>query len=194
MRKKSMKKSTAMILATALTVLNITEMNVQAAPPAVQTDETAYINLDYYGEIEEINVVKGCTLNGNTKLIDYGNYEKVVNMTNGAEPILENGKVVWDLTGQTDERFYYECSSNALAQELPWQIDVTYRLNGKECRAEELAGASGMITLLIDVIPNEKASEYYKNNMILSAAFVADMDKDNYSLEACSKKLINALS
>lgn len=189
MHKMGWKRSVIIGMTTAFITLHMAEVTVQAAPPTVQVDETAYINLNYYGEIEEINIVKGCTLNGNTKITDYGKYEKVVNMTNDAEPKVENGKVVWDLSDQEDERFYFECRSDSLAQELPWEIDVTYRLNGKECRAEELAGADGMVTLLIDVIPNEKADEYYKNNMILSAAVVVDMDKDNYSLEAPGAQL-----
>ena len=35
-------------------------------------------------------------------------YEEVVNMTNGAKPVVENGKVIWDLSGQDEERFYFE--------------------------------------------------------------------------------------
>lgn len=189
MHKMGWKRSAVISMATVFVIFHMAEVTIQAAPPAVQVDETAYINLDHYGKIEEINIVKGCTLNGNTKITDYGKYEKVVNMTNDAEPTVESGKVVWDLSGQEDERFYFECRSDSLAQELPWEIDVTYRLNGRECRAEELAGADGMVSLLIDVIPNEKADEYYKNNMILSAAVVVDMDKDNYSLEAPGAQL-----
>lgn len=189
MRKRNWKQHTAVGMAAVLTALSVPGQRVQAAPPAVQVDETAYINLDYYGGIEEVNIVKGCTLNGNTIITDYGNYDKVENMTNGAEPVLEKGKVVWDLTGQEEDRFYFECRSDALAKELPWSIDVTYRLNGKECKAEELAGAEGMVSMLIDVMPNEKAEEYYKNNMILSAAVLVDMDKDNYSLEAPGAQL-----
>lgn len=189
MHKINWKQSTAMGIATVMTVLQITELNVQAAPPAVLVDETAYINLDYYGGIEEVNIVKGCTLNGNTKITDYGSYENVVNMTNNVKPTIENGKVIWDLSGQDEDRFYFECRSDELAKELPWDIDVSYRLNGKECKAEELAGAEGMVTLLINVDPNEKADAYYQNNMILSAAVLVDMDKDNYSLEAPGAQL-----
>lgn len=189
MHKINWKQSTAMGIATVMTVLQVTELNVQAAPPAVLVDETAYINLDYYGGIEEVNIVKGCTLNGNTKITDYGNYENVVNMTNNVKPTIENGKVIWDLSGHDEDRFYFECRSDELAKELPWNIDVSYRLNGKECKAEELAGAEGMVTLLINVDPNEKADAYYQNNMILSAAVLVDMDKDNYSLEAPGAQL-----
>ena len=32
------------------------------AEAAVDVDETMYVNLDYYGRLDKINVVKGCTL------------------------------------------------------------------------------------------------------------------------------------
>lgn len=164
-------------------------MDVQAAPPKVYVDESVYVNLDYYGEVEEVNIVKGCMLNGNTTVVDYGAYDEVVNMSNTAVPTVEDGRVTWDLSGQEGERFYFECRTDTLAQELPWDLDVTYKLNGKECSADTLAGASGMVTMLIDVVPNEKAPDYYKNNMILTVATLVDMDRDNYSLEAPGSQL-----
>ena len=164
-------------------------VDLQAAPPSVKVDESVYINLDYYGSVEEVNIVKGCMLNGNTTIVDYGDYEEVVNMSNLAVPAVEEGKVTWDLSGQEKERFYYSCKTDQPAQELPWNLDVTYRLNGQECDAASLAGASGMVTMLIEVSPNQKAPDYYRNNMILTVATLVDMDKDNYSLEAPGSQL-----
>lgn len=164
-------------------------MHVRAAAPQVRVDESIYVNLDYYGKVEEVNIVKGCMLNGNTTVVDYGDYSDVVNMSNSAKPLLEKGKVTWDLSGQEEERFYFECKTDTLTQELPWNLDVTYKLNGKECDAQELAGAQGMVTMLIEAQPNENAPEYYRNNMILTVASLVDMDKDNYSLEAPGSQL-----
>ena len=166
-----------------------TAINVKAAAPQVRVDESIYINLDYYGKVEEVNIVKGCMLNGNTTIVDYGDYSDVINMSNSAKPLLEAGKVTWDLSGQEEERFYYECKTDTLTQELPWNLDVTYKLNGQECDAKELAGAQGMVTMLIEAQPNRNAPAYYRNNMILTVASLVDMDKDNYSLEAPGSQL-----
>lgn len=182
------KQAVALGITAVLTFCTIS-VDLQAAAPQVSIDESVYVNLDYYGKVEEVNIVKGCMLNGNTTIIDYGTYTDVLNMSNTAVPVLEEGKVTWDLSGQDDERFYFECKTDTLTQELPWNLDVTYKLNGKECKAEELAGASGLVTMLIDVQPNKKAPEYYKNNMILTVATLVDMDKDTYSLEAPGSQL-----
>lgn len=80
-----------------------TAINVKAAAPQVRVDESIYINLDYYGKVEEVNIVKGCMLNGNTTIVDYGDYSDVINMSNSAKPLLEAGKVTWDLSGQEEE-------------------------------------------------------------------------------------------
>ncbi len=188
MNKKSRKRAAALCMGAVLMGQTV-YMDVQAAPPKVYVDESVYVNLDYYGEVEEVNIVKGCMLNGNTTVVDYGVYDEVVNMSNTAAPTLEDGRVTWDLSGQEGERFYFECRTDTLAQELPWDLDVTYKLNGKECDADTLAGASGMVTMLIDVVPNVKAPDYYKNNMILTVATLVDMDRDNYSLEAPGSQL-----
>ncbi len=188
MNRKYGKRAAALALTTVLTAGSIA-MDLQAAAPAVGVDESVYVNLDYYGKVDEVNIVKGCVLNGNTQIVDYGDYKDVVNMSNSATPTLEDGKVTWDLSGQDEERFYFEGKTDKLTRELPWNFDITYKLNGKECKAEELAGASGMVTTLIEVTPNEKAPEYYRNNMILTVATLVDMDKDNYSLEAPGSQL-----
>ena len=175
------KQSAALGMASVL-VFHMACVDLQAAPPQVRVDESVYVNLDYYGAVEEVNIVKGCMLNGNTSIVDYGDYNEVVNMSNRAVPQVEAGRVTWDLSGQEGERFYFECKTDRLAQELPWDLDVTYRLNGKECSGDELAGAAGMVTMLVTVEPNPAAPEYYRNNMILTVATLVDMDKDNYSL------------
>ena len=72
-------------------------MPVKAGAPQVQVDESVYVNMDYYGAINDISIVKGCFLNGNTQIEDYGNYDEVINMTNRVEAVQANDKLTWDL-------------------------------------------------------------------------------------------------
>lgn len=151
-------------------------MPVKAGAPQVQVDESVYVNMDYYGAINDISIVKGCFLNGNTQIEDYGNYDEVINMTNRVEAVQADDKLTWDLSGEDDSKFYYECKSAALKEKLPWTIDVTYKLNGVEQFGEKLAGASGTVTIAIKAIPNKEADEYYRNNMILMCGTGVDME------------------
>ena len=166
------------LTAAALALLCVLPQAAQAAAPTIQTDEAVYINLDYYGTPENTRIVKGVSLNGHTEFTDYGNYSDVYNMSTLDEPTLSDGEVSWALADDGLQRFYYECvpdSSNTI--QLPWNFDVSYKLNGVPVEAEKCAGANGLIEMNIHAMPNDAAGEYYKNNMMLVCATGIDMSK-----------------
>lgn len=149
----------------------------------VETDETMYVNLDVYGKAQKVNVVKSCSLNGVTDFTDYGNYLAVENMSTQDEPQLGEGEVVWKLPPDRRERFYYKCTLDQEQTALPWNFDVSYKLNGVPTDGEKLAGASGLVEIHIKAEPNEQADLYYRNNMLLLVAVPVDMSKC-FSVEA----------
>ena len=153
------------------------------AEATVDVDETMYVNLDYYGRVDKINVVKGVGLNGRTEFTDYGTYENVINMSNSIEPVLGDGTVTWQLPQAQRERFYYKCAVDKDRMVLPWDFDVSYKLNGVPTDADKLAGASGLIEINVKAEPNDNAGAYYRNNMMLMVAVPVDMSKC-YSVEA----------
>ena len=188
MCRRTGKTVTAAVLAVSMAVLGAVPQEISlGAEPAAAVDETMYVNLDYYGAKTDVSVVKGCTTNGVRSFTDYGAYEKVVNMTDSRQPTLNEDGVTWEFDGE-NERFYYEGVMNPDGVELPWTFDVSYKLNGVEKRAEELAGASGLVEIHVAAEPNEKASEYYKNNMVLSVIFPVDMS-ECYSVDAPGAQL-----
>ena len=156
---------------------------VYGAQPSVDVDETMYVNLDYYGRVDKINVVKGVGLNGQTEFTDYGTYENVINMSNSIEPVLGDGMVTWQLPEDQRGRFYYKCAVDKGMMVLPWDFDVSYKLNGVPMDGAKLAGASGLIEINVKAEPNDNAGEYYRNNMMLMVAVPVDMSKC-YSVEA----------
>ena len=153
------------------------------AEAAVDVDETMYINLDHYGRPDKINVVKGLSLNGRTEFTDYGTYLDVTNMSNQTVPDLGDGTVTWNFPQAQKERFYYKCAIDKSQITLPWDFDVSYKLNGVPTDGDKLAGASGLVEINIKAEPNDNAGEYYRNNMILMVAVPVDMGKC-YSVEA----------
>ena len=156
---------------------------VYGAQPSVDVDETMYVNLDYYGRGDKINVVKGVGLNGQTEFTDYGTYENVINMSNSIEPVLGDGMVTWQLPEDQRGRFYFKCAVDKGMMVLPWDFDVSYKLNGVPMDGDKLAGASGLIEINVKAEPNDNAGEYYRNNMMLMVAVPVDMSKC-YSVEA----------
>ena len=162
-----------------------TVLPVLAGQASVAVDENMYVNLDYYGNVDRVNVVKGCDLNGQTTITDYGDYTAVTNMSDYTEPVIEGNKVTWNVSPDYKGRFYYKGELDAKKVALPWNFDVSYKLNGVPKNADELAGASGLIEIHIDAKFNDSAevNEYYKNNFVLAVAVMLDTN-DCYSLEA----------
>ena len=165
------------VTATALLLSLALPQCAQAAAPTVETDETVYINMDYYGAPTNTRIVKGVNLNGHTEFTDFGDYKDVYNMSTFDEPTLKEDSVYWKLN--TDKnRFYYECIPNDTVNiQMPWNFDVSYKLNGVPVEADQCAGASGTIQMDIHAVPNTYASDYYKNNMMLVCATGIDMSK-----------------
>ena len=165
------------VTATALLLSFALPQCAYAAAPTVETDEAVYINMDYYGAPTNTRIVKGVNLNGHTEFTDFGDYKDVYNMSTFDEPTLKEDSVYWKLN--TDKnRFYYECIPNDTVNiQMPWNFDVSYKLNGVPVEADQCAGASGTIQMDIHAVPNTYASDYYKNNMMLVCATGIDMSK-----------------
>lgn len=157
--------------------------SVFAGPPAAVTDEALYVNLDYYGNQVDSSVVKGVSLNGIRTFTDYGTYTDVTNMSNYAQPMIQEDGVTWELPADSKERFYYECQLNNGEVVLPWDFDVSYKLNGMPKEAQDLVHANGLVEMDIHCMPNKSARDYYKNNMILQVATMVDMEEVS-SIEA----------
>lgn len=175
---KNRKRIAASLLSAALLSCTMAA-EVVAGPPAVDTDEALYVNLDYYGSPQETSIVKGCSLNGIRSFTDYGTYHDVTNMSNYAQPVVTQDGVSWQLDQDVKERFYYECRLDNDSVILPWTFDISYKLNGVPIEAQKLVGADGLVEIDVKCIPNEAANDYYKNNMILQAGTLVDMENVN---------------
>ena len=145
-------------------------------------DEAYYAMTDYYGNLTDGSVVKSYITNGVTTITDYGQYDQVNNLTDGTAPTTADGKTVFQFT-KAPGHFYFEGKTAKPFEQLPWTLSVHYTLNGLPAKAEDLAGAKGVVEIDVDAIPNEGASEYARNNYTLEAMAIFNQD-DILSLEA----------
>lgn len=147
-------------------------------------DEAYYATLDYYGNLTEGSVVKSYALNGAKALTDYGTYDEVVNLTDGTVPTTKSGVTTFNFSGEdAPSHFYFEGKTTAPFTALPWTISMSYTLNGVPTKAEDLAGKTGVVDINLDILPNENASAYAKNNYTLEAMALFNQD-DILSLKA----------
>lgn len=147
-------------------------------------DEAYYAMTDYYGNLTDGSVVKSYRTNGIATLTDYGDYDEIINLTDGTAPARNGGMTTFRL----DEKalpgtFYFEGKTTKPFQQLPWTISMSYTLNGVPTKAEDLAGQAGVVEIRLDIVPNERASEYARNNYTLEAMTIFNQD-DILSLEA----------
>ena len=147
-------------------------------------DEAYYAMTDYYGNLTDGSVVKSYRTNGIATLTDYGDYDEIINLTDGTMPARNGGMTTFRL----DEKalpgtFYFEGKTTKPFQQLPWTISMSYTLNGVPTKAENLAGQAGVVEIRLDIVPNERASEYARNNYTLEAMAIFNQD-DILSLEA----------
>ena len=177
------KRVTASVLTAALLCTSAGSVPVYGAPAGADIDETMYVNLDYYGKTTKVNVVKGVNLNGLGEITDYGNYINVENMSTSDAPVLGDGSVTWNLPEGQNGRFYYKCTMDNEQVVLPWDFDVSYKLNGVPTDGDKLAGAGGLIEIHVKATPNDNADLYYRNNMMLMVTVPVDMSKC-YSVDA----------
>ena len=174
MKTDKLRRLTAASLVLAFTL----PQAAQAAAPTVETDESVYINMDYYGAPTNTRIVKGVSLNGHTEFTDFGSYADVYNMSTYDEPVIKDNSVYWKLSDTSKQRFYYECiPTDNVNIQMPWNFDVSYKLNGVSVKAEDCAGANGLVEITIHAVPNSYASDYYKNNMMLVCGTGIDMSK-----------------
>ena len=112
--------------------------------------ETVYVDANADGSVKKITVKDWLRRNGDGEIIDFSNLKDIKN-TEGDEEYTQNadGTITWENKG---EDISYEGTSD---QQLPVTTKVTYYLDGKEIKPEDLAGKSGKVKIRFDYTNNE---------------------------------------
>lgn len=180
---KIMKKTAAytVLLSCLTTNILVAPMTAYAGQATADVDETLYLNLDYYGNVSDANVVKGINFNGTSSYTDFGDYLKITNMSDEQKPEIKNGSVTFEKNN--NGKFFFQGELKPDKIKAPWTFDITYKLNGVVTDADKIAGASGLVEMDIDCTPNKSVSKYMQDNMMLFVAIPVDIQKC-YSVDA----------
>ena len=145
-------------------------------------EEVVYVMADASGTVDSVQVVN---IFGKGDVTDYGNYSDVKMLTSTADITQDGDKV----TFSTDEdKVYYQGTlDNA---QIPWNIKITYTLDGKSVTPEELAGASGALGIHISISENSKCDNDFYEGYALQAAFTLDTSRCE-NIEADGATLAN---
>lgn len=114
--------------------------------------ETVYVNADASGAANDIIVSEWLKNSGaSAKLSDKTELKDIVNVK-GDETFKDNGDgtLTWEAKGSD---IYYQGVTD---KKLPVNMKITYALDGKEVKPEELAGKSGKVTIRFEYENTDK--------------------------------------
>lgn len=146
-----------------------------AAEPNTPKEEVVYISLDGSGAVQQVDVVNIFDLAEDGPILDYGDYQSIRNMTTTDELTFEDGVV----TGQARAgKLYYE--GQLRDSTIPWNISLSYTLDGEPVPPEDLAGSSGQldIGLKIDKNPACRGSFFDEYTLQVSLTLNTDLCTD----------------
>lgn len=170
-RKKKQVAAGAIALSVVLAGSNVWSFEALAAESSKTKDagkeEVVYIMTDASGKTTSLNVVN---IFGAGDITDYGDYSRVKMLTS-TEKIKQSGDKV---TFHSDaDKVYYQGTMDT-DTEIPWDISITYTLDGKTVTPEELAGSKGSLDIHIVIAYNENCEGDFYENYALQASFTLD--------------------
>ncbi|MFD2214642.1 YhgE/Pip domain-containing protein [Metabacillus endolithicus] len=149
-------------------------------------DEVVYAKLSAIGEEQELYVVNILDVKKAGKIVDYGSYSSLKNLTNVDEMNQVDNAV--ELSA-SEGKFYYQGNMNE--EPLPWNISISYLLDGKEISPEELAGKDGRVQVKIATSYNDQVDSVFFNNYLLQVSLALNTDLFS-NIEAPDGMLANA--
>lgn len=135
-------------------------------------DEVVYALLQATGELEQVYVVNNLNIREAGTIIDYGPYDSVKNLTDLTE--LEHEDDVVRIEASKGKFFYQGNIEQSV--ELPWNIEVAYKLDGKEIAPEQLINQDGHFEMTIQTTANENGEQLFYENYILQISVMLESD------------------
>jgi putative membrane protein len=185
MRKKQLRYTA---LALMLFLPSFLSVPAQAAEEGkvASKDEVVYAALNAGGGLDHVYVVNTLEVERAGKILDYGEFSSVKNLTDLTELDKEGQKIEVDAP---EGKFTYQGNMKEEA-ELPWNVEISYVLDGKKVDPSELAGKSGHLEIQVDTAENESADSVFYENYLLQVSMSLPNTYEN--IEAADGMVANA--
>ncbi|TYS77042.1 YhgE/Pip domain-containing protein [Rossellomorea aquimaris] len=149
-------------------------------------DEVVYATLNASGNLDNIYVVNTLEVEKAGEILDYGKYSSVKNLIDLAEINQDGQKIEMEAP---EGKFYYQGNMDK-ETELPWNVNVSYLLDGKEVKADELAGKHGHLEISVEITENEEGDAAFYENYLLQVSLA--MPNTYRDIEAPDGMVANA--
>lgn len=146
-----------------------------AAENATPKDEVVYARLAGNGSVDNAYVANVLNPAQPGTVTDYGDYSAVENLTD-TEAIEHAGDAVTVEVGGGTFRYQGTLANT----DLPWDVEVSYALDGKAIDAADLGGASGALEVSVSTKRNDTVDPTFFDNYLLQITLVfADGKAEN---------------
>ncbi|MFZ2756273.1 MAG: hypothetical protein WAY93_05350, partial [Atopobiaceae bacterium] len=131
-------------------------------------DEVVYAKANASGQSTGLYVVNYFNTTTATNVADPGTYTKLTNLSSSEGLTEDNGSV--DLTTLANQPFYYQGDLSTSTQ-LPWDVQITYTLDGNVVSPDDLAGKSGSLDIELKVtgLGDDSATADFAKSFMLQA-------------------------
>lgn len=133
--------------------------------------EVVYANLSASGVPEAVCVVNRFNVEKAGSVVDHGDYSSVQNLTNETELARRGDTTEFEAEEGT---LYYQ--GDATSTTLPWDVSLTYELNGKKVDANDLAGASGDLSIQVTTARNDAVDPVFYDSFMMQITFTLPGD------------------
>lgn len=146
------------------------QTQVQASLPAstavFDKTEVVYVSLDATGAARSASVVNMFDVESGGQVVDFGPYGDVLSLSED-KPLSREGQATSFSVGEGT--FLYQ--GNVSQPVIPWNISLSYELDGRSVSADEVAGAEGEVVIHLKTGRNEDADRAFYDSYMLQATF-----------------------
>ena len=180
--KNNLKKAILLIICVSCT------LNMPLSVYAQVKNETVYVKLNENGDRKSVIVNEQLINSDNSKVInDYSDLKDILNLSNDAKYKLEGNKLIWQAEGR--DIFYQGTTS----KELPIDINISYKLDGKESKLKDILGKKGHIDICIK-FTNKDIHSYYGKNIytpfVITMGTIINAD-NNHNINVNNGKVLS---
>lgn len=181
------------ICALALSVVMVFMAMTPLLAESNTKEEVVYAKLKNNGGVDSLSIVN---IFGKGAKKDYGSYKSVKALNSEAKINMDGEEISFK---SDKDRFYYQ--GDMEEKNLPWLIDVTYYMDGKEMSADEIKGKSGNAEIRLSIKENpDMDKEFFEKYTIevstkLDTKKFKDISSDKASLaNEGEMKLVNFIA
>jgi putative membrane protein len=135
-------------------------------------EEVVYASLQANGSFQKAYVVNSFDMAQAGQVLDYGNYDSVTNLTT-TDKIDRQGDQIQ--VGAPAGRFFYQGDLSKVA--LPWDVSISYTLDGSPVEAKDLAGKSGHLQISLRIKDRADANQVFTKNYMLQSSITLNTEK-----------------